>query len=161
MSNGHEKSGKFNHGYDDHGDGGSVNKKYGSLDKTENGLNSLPAESDQPPERDQWGSQLEFILSTVGYAVGLGNVWRFPYLAYTNGGGSFLIPYALMLAFAGLPIFFMELCLGQYFKKGPVKVFGEMSPLLTGLGVGMLVCTAYVAIYYNVIMCWTIFYMWV
>ena len=115
-------------------------------------------DSDEP-ERPQWDNQCEFILSAVGYAVGLGNVWRFPYLAYSNGGGTFLIPYAIMLFSAGLPLFFMELSLGQYSGQGPTRVFGRLAPALKGLGFAMLCITFYVAIYYNVIIAWTLFYM--
>merc|ERR1712038_231372 len=111
------------------------------------------------PERGQWSNQFEFILSTIGYAVGLGNIWRFPYLAFQNGGGSFLIPYTIMLFFAGLPLFFMELCLGQYSGQGPTRVFGRLAPAFKGLGYAMLGATGFVSIYYNVIMAWTIFYM--
>merc|ERR1712165_420878 len=112
-----------------------------------------------PPERGQWSNQFEFILSTIGYAVGLGNIWRFPYLAYENGGGSFLVPYTIMLFFAGLPLFFMELCLGQYSGQGPTRVFGRLAPAFKGLGYAMLCATGFVSIYYNVIMAWTVFYM--
>jgi len=114
---------------------------------------------EQQPERGQWSNQFEFILSTVGYAVGLGNIWRFPYLAYENGGGSFLVPYTIMLFFAGLPLFFMELCLGQYTGQGPTRVFGRLAPAFKGLGYAMLCATAFVSIYYNVIMAWTLYYM--
>ena len=116
-------------------------------------------EEEGEEEREEWDNQCEFILSTVGYAVGLGNVWRFPYLAYTNGGGSFLIPYVIMLFFAGLPLFFMELALGQYSRQGPTRVFGRIAPVFQGLGLAMLGATFFVGIYYNMIIGWTLFYM--
>ena len=66
----------------------------------------------QKSQRKPWDRHLEFILSSIGYAVGLGNVWRFPYIAFKNGGGSFLIPYLVMIIVAGLPALFMESVLG-------------------------------------------------
>ena len=65
---------------------------------------------------ESWDSKITYILATVGYAVGLGNVWRFPYLAQKNGGGAFLIPYFIMLLIEGLPIFLLELAIGLSFQ---------------------------------------------
>uniref|UniRef100_A0A8C1WYI4 Transporter n=1 Tax=Cyprinus carpio TaxID=7962 RepID=A0A8C1WYI4_CYPCA len=108
--------------------------------------------------RGNWSNKLDFILSMVGYAVGLGNVWRFPYLAFQNGGGAFLIPYLIMLGLAGIPIFLLEVSLGQFASQGPVSVWKAI-PALQGCGIAMLIISVLIAIYYNIIMCWTLYYL--
>ncbi|XP_037799884.1 sodium-dependent serotonin transporter-like, partial [Penaeus monodon] len=86
--------------------------------------------TDAEPERDTWGKKVEFLLAVVGFAVDLGNVWRFPYICYQNGGGAFLVPYCIMLVFGGLPLFFMELALGQYHRNGCLTVWRRICPML-------------------------------
>ncbi|XP_042214876.1 sodium-dependent proline transporter-like [Homarus americanus] len=109
-------------------------------------------------DRDVWGNKIEFLLSCLSFAVGLGNIWRFPYLCYRNGGGAFLIPYALMLCTTGLPLFFFELSLGQFGREGPITIW-KVVPLFQGLGVGMFMIAFFIALYYNVIIAWALFYL--
>ncbi|CAH0407507.1 unnamed protein product [Chilo suppressalis] len=120
--------------------------------------NGATNESSGVPERATWGSPVEFILACLGYAVGLGNVWRFPYLCYRNGGGAFLIPFFLMLVFIGLPIFFLELYIGQYSGIGPLQAFSAISPFFSGLGYCTLVVISIISIYYMIIVAWILFY---
>ncbi|KAL1140833.1 hypothetical protein AAG570_000761 [Ranatra chinensis] len=82
--------------------------------------------------RDTWNKKVEFLLAVVGFAVDLGNVWRFPYICYQNGGGAFLIPYCIMLIFGGLPLFYMELALGQYHRCGCLTIWKRICPALKG-----------------------------
>ncbi|XP_075911297.1 sodium- and chloride-dependent neutral and basic amino acid transporter B(0+)-like [Petromyzon marinus] len=119
------------------------------------------AAADSPgalPERGTWNSKAEYLLSMVGYAVGLGNVWRFPYLAYKNGGGAFLIPYTVMLAFAGLPLFFLECAFGQFASMGPITIWKSV-PIVKGVGWTMVITSALVGIYYNCIIAYSLFYL--
>lgn len=117
-----------------------------------------PVQVDDTPDRASWGRPLEFILACLGYAVGLGNVWRFPYLCYRNGGGAFLIPFFLMLIFIGLPIFYLELYIGQYTGLGPLQAFTAISPFFSGLGYCTLVVISIISIYYMIIVAWAAFY---
>ena len=100
--------------------------------------------------REQWSSPVSFLLACIGSAVGLGNIWRFPYLCYKSGGGAFLIPYIIMLIFCGLPLLFMELTAGQYTRQGPIGALGKICPLLQGK---RLFRSAYLIIYTNYTVC--------
>lgn len=115
-------------------------------------------DTDENKERGNWSNQFEFLLSCLSYAVGLGNVWRFPYLCYRNGGGAFLIPWLVMLCVIGIPLFFLELAFGQYASEGPVTIW-KVSPLFAGIGYAMFLMSGLVAIYYNMILAWALFYL--
>ncbi|XP_068263212.1 sodium- and chloride-dependent glycine transporter 1 isoform X2 [Nyctibius grandis] len=134
-------------------------------DKCSEGLlnGTVPGErgkEDKSVKRGNWGNQIEFVLTSVGYAVGLGNVWRFPYLCYRNGGGAFMFPYFIMLVFCGIPLFFMELSFGQFASQGCLGVW-RVSPMFKGVGYGMMVVSTYIGIYYNVVICIAFYYFFV
>ncbi|KAG2459026.1 INE protein, partial [Polypterus senegalus] len=111
------------------------------------------------PQRQTWSKHIEFILAGIGYAVGLGNVWRFPYLCYRSGGGAFLIPYLIMLVLVGIPLLYMELAIGQYLRLGPVHSLAKVCPLLKGVGMATVAISFIMCTYYNVIITWALYYL--
>ncbi|KAK6473404.1 sodium- and chloride-dependent GABA transporter ine-like isoform X1 [Huso huso] len=109
--------------------------------------------------RPKWSRQIEFTLAGIGYAVGLGNVWRFPYLCYRSGGGAFLIPYFIMLVLVGIPLLYMELTLGQYLQLGPIHALAKVCPLLKGVGLATVAISFIMCSYYNVVITWALYYL--
>lgn len=116
-----------------------------------------PAPSTQA--RGQWSSKLEFLLAVAGQIIGLGNVWRFPYLCYKNGGGVFFIPYIVFLFTCGIPLFLLETSLGQYTKQGSITCWRKICPLFEGMGYGSQVVVLYSSIYYIIILAWAFLYL--
>nr|AHH29249.1 nutrient amino acid transporter [Leptinotarsa decemlineata] len=112
-----------------------------------------------PQDRPQWGRSIEFLMSCVAMNVGLGNIWRFPFVAYENGGGAFVIPYLLVLTFFGRPMYYLEMCLGQFTSRGNVKMFESLAPILKGIGYGQLIGDFSVATYYCTLMAISLFYL--
>ncbi|CAI4232563.1 unnamed protein product [Auanema sp. JU1783] len=110
-------------------------------------------------KREQWRSKSQYYMAIISYAVGLGNVWRFPYLCQKNGGGAFMIPYVIMMGLLGLPLFLIELGIGQRLRTGPVGVWNAIHPYLGGIGVSAAVVSYLVALYYNVIITWCLYYL--
>ncbi|CAG4981033.1 unnamed protein product [Parnassius apollo] len=110
------------------------------------------------PRRPFWANKIQFVLACVGYSVGLGNVWRFPYLCYKSGGGAFLIPYFIILIVCGVPMLFMELAVGQYTAHGPIGALSQICPLFKGAGLASVVISFLMSTYYAVIIAWAIYY---
>ncbi|XP_029796970.1 inactive sodium-dependent neutral amino acid transporter B(0)AT3 isoform X2 [Suricata suricatta] len=108
--------------------------------------------------RPRWDNRLQYLLSCIGFAVGLGNIWRFPYLCQTYGGGAFLIPYLIALVLEGIPLFHIELAIGQRLRRGSVGVWKAVSPYLGGVGLGCLTVSFLVSLYYNTVLTWVLWY---
>ncbi|XP_067437995.1 sodium- and chloride-dependent GABA transporter 2-like [Thunnus thynnus] len=119
----------------------------------------LPPSEEKMEERGQWSNKIEFVLSVAGSIIGLGNMWRFPYLCYKNGGGAFLIPYLIFLFACGVPVFFLETALGQYTSQGGITCWRKISPLFEGLGYGTQVIVTLLNFYYIIVLAWGIFYL--
>uniref|UniRef100_A0A669ERR4 Transporter n=1 Tax=Oreochromis niloticus TaxID=8128 RepID=A0A669ERR4_ORENI len=138
-------------GCDDGGGGGPTQTQDDAA--AGNGSVTVPA-----AERETWTRQMDFIMSCVGFAVGLGNVWRFPYLCYKNGGGVFLIPYLLIVFIGGIPVFFLEIALGQFMKQGGVSAW-NIAPLFKGLGLASMVIVFFCNTYYIMILVWGLYFL--
>ncbi|EEB19003.1 sodium-dependent nutrient amino acid transporter, putative [Pediculus humanus corporis] len=113
----------------------------------------------QDPERGGWSSKLNFLFSCISVSVGLGNVWRFPYLCHKNGGGAFLITYFIAMIFCGIPVFFQEVAIGQYLGCGGMTLVGNICPLLQGTGYATMTIVFLLDVYYCIIIAWTLFYL--
>ncbi|CAK1547193.1 unnamed protein product [Leptosia nina] len=128
------------------------NEKESDLDK------KLRVTSERINSRPKWDNPIEFLMSCIATSVGLGNVWRFPFVAYQNGGGAFLIPYIIVLLVVGKPMYYLELVLGQFSNSNNIKVWA-MSPAMKGTGYAQALGGAYIMSYYVSIIALCLYYL--
>lgn len=110
--------------------------------------------------REVWSSKNAFVLAAIGSAIGLGNIWRFPYVTFENGGGAFLVAYFVCLFLAGIPLLMLELSMGHQTKQAAPGAFAKLRPRMQWfgwftVGVGFVIVT-----YYAIIMAWSVNYTW-
>jgi len=119
-------------------------------------------DSTQLPQREHWASKLGFVLASAGSAIGLGNIWRFPYKAGQYGGGAFVLTYIIAVIIIGIPIMIAEFIIGRSTQKNPVGAFSSLRsktfwPLVGWLGIasGFIILS-----YYSVVGGWILRYIW-
>ncbi|MFC4336766.1 sodium-dependent transporter [Salininema proteolyticum] len=110
--------------------------------------------------RENWGTRLGFILAAVGSAVGLGNIWRFPGVAYENGGGAFLVPYLVALLTAGIPLLIMEFTIGRKYRASAPLAWRKLSKGAEFIGWWQTIIASVIAVYYAAIVAWAAWYTW-
>ena len=108
--------------------------------------------------REQWGSKLGFILAAIGSAVGLGNIWRFPYTAASNGGGAFILPYLFAIITAGIPILILEYTIGKTYRGGAPVALARINSKFEWLGWIQVMVSFVIAVYYFAIVVWVTSY---
>lgn len=112
---------------------------------------TIVSSSKSQPQRENWGKSIEFLMSCIAMSVGLGNVWRFPFTALENGGGAFLLPYLIVLAVIGRPLYFLEMIIGQFSSRNSIDVY-DLAPMFRGAGYGQLIAIFLLSTYYASIM---------
>ncbi|MEU3141590.1 sodium-dependent transporter [Nocardiopsis alba] len=110
--------------------------------------------------REQWGTRAGFLMAAIGSAIGLGNIWRFPYVAYDNGGGAFLIPYLIALLTAGIPLLILEYSIGHRYRSSAPLSYRRIYRPAEAIGWWQVAICFVIASYYAVIVAWAIRYSW-
>ncbi len=110
-------------------------------------------------QRENWSARSGFILAAIGSAVGLGNIWRFPYVSYENGGGAFFIPYLVALMTAGFPLLFLDYVIGQKYKGAPPTAYRRLVKSAEGIGWWQVAVCTIIGIYYASVLSWAGSYM--
>ncbi|MBA2877361.1 NSS family neurotransmitter:Na+ symporter [Anoxybacillus kamchatkensis] len=108
--------------------------------------------------RQQWGTRAGFILAAAGSAIGLGNIWRFPAVAYENGGGAFFLPYLFALLTAGIPILILEFALGHKYRGSAPLTFARLSKGTEWIGWWQVLISFVISTYYSVVIAWAMSY---
>ncbi|KAH0540477.1 sodium-dependent nutrient amino acid transporter 1-like [Cotesia glomerata] len=109
-------------------------------------------------ERPTWNNGIEFLMSCIAMSIGLGNIWRFPFTAYENGGGAFLIPYIIVLFLVGKPFYYLEMIMGQFTSRSSVKIWAAV-PGFHGVGWAQMFSMLSVGTYYCSLMSVTLAYL--
>ncbi|WP_066800355.1 sodium-dependent transporter [Moraxella oblonga] len=105
-------------------------------------------------QRESWSARSGFILAAIGSAVGLGNIWRFPYVAYENGGGAFFLPYLIALLTAGFPLLFLDYIVGQKYRGAPPTAYRRLVKSAEGIGWWQVAVCTVIGIYYASVLSW-------
>lgn len=108
--------------------------------------------------RDTWTGQYGFLMAAIGSAIGLGNIWRFPGVAYTNGGGAFILPYLIALLFVGIPILFLDYALGHKYRGSAPLTFRRLNKNAEALGWWQVIVSFIITVYYAAIVAWAMMY---
>lgn len=110
-------------------------------------------------ERERWGGTWIFVFAAIASAIGLGNVWRFPYLVYNYGGGAFLIPYIVSLIVIGIPWFIAEVGMGQIMQKGAPGTMASIGKRFEWIGWFSVWVAFFIISYYTVVLAWSVLYL--
>ena len=109
-------------------------------------------------EKSVWDSNIAFVLAMIGSAVGLGNIWRFPNVLYSNGGGSFMIPYIVSLFILGISFVLVEYAVGFKFKTSLSKIFFTIKPRLEPIAWFIILVVFLITTYYVCVVAWDLIY---
>ncbi|XP_043260671.1 sodium-dependent nutrient amino acid transporter 1-like isoform X2 [Colletes gigas] len=114
--------------------------------------------SEETEAKRGWNNSIEFLMSCIAMSIGFGNIWRFPFTAYENGGGVFLIPYIIVLFLIGKPFYYLEMIIGQFSSSTSIKVW-SLSPAFVGVGWAQLCSNVALMTYYSSLMALTLFFL--
>ena len=107
---------------------------------------------------DSFGSKIGAVLVAAGSAIGLGSIWRFPYIAGENGGGAFVLLYLLCVLLLGIPVMLSEFAIGTHTRKGPVKAYAQFSKWWKPLGYNSIIVSTLISGFYYIVAGWSLYY---